>query len=242
MLDYLPWCFVILVAVDSHKIVPGLVAGHSLVKVFDISEVLEVIEFVFNGSVNGLDITVIAPGPHWNSLVFAAETFDSFFEAVSGPVLSETAYELRAVVGLELDLAKINATTSQMIAKYPGKHTGVYGRLFFCESHEHKSAAYLTSCELIFWQREPFHLWPVVRYVLEILCICAELAEKLPFAFYLAEVFLAFVLLTPLFDQAVLMEYSSDGLVTARQMVLSFEPFRAFERELLSKINDFSCH
>lgn len=229
-------------AVDSDKVVPRLIAGGSLVKVFDVFEILEVIKFIFNGSVNGLDITVIAPGPHRNSFMLAAESFDGFLKAVSGPVLSEATDKLRAVVGLELDLAKINAAPSQMITEYPSERTSVYGGLFFGNSQKHQSAAHLTGGELIFRQREPLHLRPVMRDVLEILGIGAELAEKRPFLLYLTEVFLSFRLLTPLFDQTILMEDSSDGLVTTRQMVLSLEPFGALEGKWSSKMNDFSCH
>ena len=114
-------------------------------------------------------------------MLYEVITFDSFLKAVSGPVLPEAAYELRAVVCLELDLAKINRTTSQMIAKYTGKNAGVDCGLFFCESQKHKSATHLAGGELIFRQRQHLHLWPVVRYILEILGIGAELAEKLPF-------------------------------------------------------------
>jgi hypothetical protein len=69
-----------------------------------------------------------------------------------------------------------------------------------------------------------------MRYILKILGIGAELAEKSPFTFYLAQVFLAFVPFASLFYQAVLMEYSSYGLVAAGQMVFAFEPLGAFER------------
>lgn len=63
-------------------------------KVFYAFEILDVIELILNGPVNGLDVTVVAPGPHWNSFVLATETFNGFLKAIPGPVLPEAAYEL----------------------------------------------------------------------------------------------------------------------------------------------------
>ena len=128
-----------------------------------------------------------------------------------------------------------------MIAEYLSEQAGVYGRLFFCERQEHKSAAYLTDGEFIFGQRNSLHLRPVVGDVFDILGVRAELAEELPFLLYLAQILLAFVSFTPLFDQPRLMEYPPDGLVTTRQIVLALKTLGTFEWELSSEMDNPSC-
>jgi len=49
--------------------------------------------------------------------------------------------------------------------------------------------------------------------VLQILGINGKLTEELPFPFYLCQILLAFILLSTLFDQPVLVEYSANGFV-----------------------------
>ncbi len=88
-------------------------------------------------------------------------------------------------------------------------------------------------------QFEYLHLRPVMRYILQILCIYANLAEQLPALLYLPQTPFAFVFFDTFSGQAVLVEYPSYGLVTTGQVVFAFKPFAAFERELFSQTDDF---
>jgi len=63
-------------------------------EISDTLEVLQVIKLIFNRSMYRLDIAVIAPGSDGDSFVSAAKRLDGLFEAVTGSILSEAAYEL----------------------------------------------------------------------------------------------------------------------------------------------------
>jgi len=108
--DYLPGSFVILVTIDSHKIVPGLIAGNSLVKIFDALEILQVVKLILNSTMHGLNIAVITPGPRRYAFVSATEGLHCCFKTTSGAILPETTYEFGAVVGLELQFFHIYTT------------------------------------------------------------------------------------------------------------------------------------
>jgi hypothetical protein len=98
----------ILVHIGSYQVVPIPVAGDSLVKVFYVLKILNVIELIFDSSMYRLNITVIAPDPHRNYFVPAAEALEYFFKTISGSILPETTHKLFAAVGLELQLSHIN--------------------------------------------------------------------------------------------------------------------------------------
>lgn len=167
------------------------------------------------------------------------EGLDGLLKSVAFSVLSEAADELGTVVGLESCSCKVYIAGPEMLADQTDKEACIGGGLFIGESKEHQTASDLACGELVLWQLKGFHLRPVMRDILEVLGIDAELTEQFPLFFHLREVFLAFMLLSSLSDQAVVVENSADGLMAAGQVMFLLEAFGAHERELSAESDYF---
>jgi len=84
-------------------------------EVFEAGKVFEIKELPFNGTVDGFNVAVIAPGPIGNPFVATAESLYGFLEAIPRAVLTIAADEFRAVVGLAFQAGHFNAARFQIL-------------------------------------------------------------------------------------------------------------------------------
>jgi len=121
---------VVFVHVGSQQIIPGLIGSNTLMKILQAGKIFQIVELIFDSTMNGLHVAVVAPGLDGNAFVNGSQASHGLFEAVAGAVLAGAADELRAVVGLELQGFKVDPAGFQVTGDDPGEQAGV-GRGFF---------------------------------------------------------------------------------------------------------------
>ena len=103
-------------------------------EVLEAGEVFQVIEFVFDSTVDGLHVAVIAPSLDGDAFVDSSKDRHSLFKAVAGAVLAGAADELRAVVGLELQGFDVDSAGFQVAGDDLSEQAGVGGGFFLGEA------------------------------------------------------------------------------------------------------------
>jgi hypothetical protein len=237
-MDDLPRRLVLFVHIGSIPIVVGLIGRDALVEVRDGGEVLQVEELFFDGPVDGFDVAVVAPGPDGDSFMDTVKSLNGFLEAVSGLILSPTADEFGAVVGLDFHALQRDTTVPQMVQEDLGEQAGVVGGLFVGIGQEHHSGADFAGGVLVFWQSKGLHLGPVVGDIPEFFGIDGQLPEELPVLLDLGQVLLFLVLFSPFMDQAEVFQDPADGLMGTGQLMFEDQPSGPHEGESFSQAND----
>src|SRR3972149_5618238 len=102
-----------------------------------------------------------------------------------------------------------------MLAKYLSKQAGIGSTFLVGKSQKHKPAFYLS---------------------------CCKLPKQLPMAFYLSQVFFAFMFFARFSHKSILFKYPANYRMTAGEFMLGFKSFCAHERILLSQIYYPSFH
>jgi hypothetical protein len=72
-MDDLPGGLILFIHIHPDEVIVSLIGSNPLMKVFEAGKVFEIKKLQFNGTVNGLDIAVIAPGPIGNAFMDAPE-------------------------------------------------------------------------------------------------------------------------------------------------------------------------
>jgi len=208
------------------------------VEVPDGGEVLQVEEFGFDGSVDGFDIAVVAPGPDGDSFVDGSETLDGFLEAIAGAILPVAADEFGAVVGLDFDPLQVNPTGLQMVQEEVGEQAGVVGGFFPGIGQEHHAGADFPGGELDVGQAQGLHLGPVMGDILEVFGIDGQLPKELPVLFDFGQVFLFLMLLSSFLNQSIVLQDATDGLMGTGQRVFEDQPPGSHEGESFSQADN----
>ena len=187
-------------------------------------EVFQVKKLLLDRPVHGLDIAVITPGFDRDTFVPGPESLHDGSKPIPRFILSKAADELRAVIGLNFQFPHVDAAGLQMAAQKPGKQTGIVSGFLVGIGQEHHAAADLTGGKLIARQAQGLPLRPVMGDIDQVLGIYRKLSKQLPVPFDMGQVLFLLVLFSSFLDQAIVFEDPADGLMGARQAVLSDQP------------------